>query len=429
MEIFEFAKLLNVPILKTGRFYPRGSGPEGVEISEASLDEMIQSFEACKDLIQESIVSGIYRENPDLMKNLKKLGKEMIPAFLNLNHQRFLKDTMKTACKDIVVSFGKQVIGGANWLVATLDRVPADIAQYLKERYPLRSIETLKELYHPDKKTTFYNVPRAISFLDPTTLTPAVSGQNPHLHIEFQAEDSVITLFSSVESTEEEQQRKQSEEVSIMAEDKKDKKDLQTPVTPSSSPSNKEHKDGEQVSVHEFEKMKTKIAEFERQTKEAKIEVAAAKAEAKTAQEQWQTECQKREAAEIVQFCKNLQHEQHASPSAIKLIQPILGRLDNSAILEFAEDKKQTARQAVEDVFRSLICMKKDDSLTVPMGEFAADAVETGETQPTRSEQQKMKIVEFEEAAKSQATNPNDAEEVFGLAYAMAIAESPSLFG
>jgi len=424
MEILEFAKIINVPILRAGSFHPSNVEGRRIDVPESQIDEMIQSFEACEDIIQESIVTGIYRENPELMEKVKAQGKP-IPGLLNLNHQVYLKDTIKNACKDIVVSFGKQVIGGVNWLVATLDRVPADIVHYLQEKYSHRSIEYLGKLYHPEKKTTFFNVPRSVSFLDPQT-TPAVGGQNPSLNVEFQAGESVITLFSHVELTEQQQEQ---HEVSIMAE--KDKKDLQTPITPPASPPKKEHKDGEQVSVHEFEEMKTKITESERQAKEAKAEAEAAKVEAKTAQEQWQGEREKREAAEIVQFCTNLQHEQHASPASIKLIQPILEQLDNADVIEFAEDKKQTARQAVEEVFKSLIVMKKDESLIVPIGEFAADAVnvEKPGEETSRAARQLAKIVEFTEAAKAEASNPNDVQEVYGIQLRMAIAAEPALYG
>ncbi len=418
MKIEMFAKMIGVPVFRAGSH-------NGYEFSESDLDVMVASSNACSDFVRASAESGAYEENPHITLQAP------IPALVNLNHQQVLPDTMKAACREISAYFYKKLIDGKNWIVADLSNVKSEVATFLASKFPQRSVELIPSLYNPFSKTTYKNVIRSIGFLDMDT-TPAVSGQTPNLAIEFEQEQ-IITLYSDVEFTEL-QESLEPVEVCNM-EDKKTvitniEEDTQAPIV--SSPPVKapdptpKHQDREGLKLQEFE---AKLQEFEERTKTAEAQAKVAEKKAEVAQVHWQEERTKREAGEIQQYCKDLAHEQHAAPAALKLVEPILDKLDNSGVIEFSEGNKQTVRQAIQGLVTSLITMKKEDALTVPIGEFSADAVQIDDTnKASRQELQTEKIAEFAQAAKAEATDPKNQGEVWSLAYQMAIGAEPTLF-
>ena len=129
LEVETFAKIKNVPVFRAGTH-------NGLTFSDAEIDEMITSTNECLPFLMESIQQGAYRENEHLA-HIKK-----IPPLLNLGHGRFLADSLKDLVKDVSVSFTKQ----GEWIAATYENVKSDVAEFLRARFPLRSVELIPSL-------------------------------------------------------------------------------------------------------------------------------------------------------------------------------------------------------------------------------------------------------------------------------------------
>lgn len=384
-KIQEFATIHDVPIMRAGTHRDK----ERTTYQEEDLDEIVEQSNAAREYIKTSIELGQYPGNDFHLE-------KPIPGVINLSHQKFLRETLRDAVKDVSVEFSKKMIDGVNWICATYRNVRQDVAEFLAQKFPFRSVEIIPELFDPDKQTTYRKVIRSTGFLDPET-PPAVIGQNPSLLLEFaQADPPVVTVFSWVADdvvlTPPGVEHPPKQGVINMEEKKQE-----IPVTPV-------------VDVQEFEALKAKVQEFERLS--MKVQEMEAKNQALSVD--LAKERGLREGSEILIFCAEL-NQRHASPAYVGLIKPILEKADNAAILEFGETK-QTLREALQGVFAKIIEMK--DAIVVPMKE------EGKAIPPARKgDLGRQRIQEFEAEAKGKAVNPNDPKEVFMLAYGLAIAK------
>jgi len=360
------ATIHDVEIFRVGKHNNEEFPPERVS-------RIIENSNACLPYILESIEKGMYEGNPHV-----DIVTKPIPGLINFAHQRYLKDTLKDAVKDVSVEFKRR----GDWIVATLKNLKSDIAEFLKERFPFRSVELMPPITINGQ--TFTDVIRSIAFLPPD-IPPAVSGQSPHFAVEYSASGGFIRLFSQIESQEED---------TPMAEEKT--KQEQTPI----------------VSVDEFAELKAKVAEMQ-----AKADKDAQ--EKSELQARLQIETTKREQNEIAMFCKGLETDFGASPAFLGLVKPLLDRADNHAIVEFAEGRKTPMREELQRVLTDIL--KNKDALTVPVGEFAAQIhADPSKQKVSAEESTQAKIQEFMETAKGEAKNPNDKNEIFLIASGLA---------
>jgi len=361
------ATIHDVEIFRVGKHNAEEFPPERVA-------QMLTNSNACLPYILESIQSGVYAGNEHIDTQSKP-----IPGLINFAHQRYLRETLKEAVKDVSVEFKRR----GDWIIATLKNLKTDLAEFIKDRFPYRSIELIPKLLVNGQE--FTDVIRSIAFLPPD-ITPAVSGQSPHLAVEYSADGGIIKLFSQI-----------IEEEKPMAEEKT--KQDQTPI----------------VSVDEFTALKEKVAEM--QAKADKDEQ-----EKNELQARLQLETTKREQNEIAMFCKGLETDLNASPAFLGMVKPLLERADNHTVIEFAEGRKSPLREELQRVLTEIL--KSKDTLTVPIGEFAKQTHEDPSKQkPAKEEKQAAMIAEFAQAAKAQAQNPQDEREVFGIALQMAISK------
>jgi hypothetical protein len=360
------ATIHDLEIFRVGKHNAEAFPPERVA-------RILENSNACLPYILASIQSGKYEGNPHIDTQTKP-----IPGLINFAHQRYLRETLRDAVKDISIEFKRR----GEWIVATVKNLKSDLAEFIKERFPYRSIELIPELNVNGQM--FTDVIRSIAFLPPD-IAPAVSGQSPHFAVEYSAHEGFIQLFSKIEIQEEDK---------LMAEEKT--KQEQTPI----------------VSVDEFAELKAKVAEM--QAKAAQDEKE--KAELQT---RLQTETTKREQNEIAMFCKGLQTDFGASPAFLGMVKPLLERADNHAIIEFAEGRKSPMREELQRVLTDIL--KNKDSLTVPIGEYAAQThADPSKQKASAEESTQAKIQEFMEIAKGEAKNPNDKNEVFLIASGLA---------
>jgi len=364
IQIDEFANILNVPVFRAGHFFPRSEDPkdvEGVTIPEEQLDQMIASFEACQDFLKESILTGIYAEN-----TFK--GGKPIPAFLNAYHQDELAGIIKDAVKNVSLSFAKQKIKGVDWLTATFRDVPTEVAKWIKNKLPYRSIEIIPRLYHPAKKQWFENVPRSVAFLDPLT-RPAVPGQSPELVVEFSDQrDGVHTyIFSNVQHV-----QQPTREVQNMANAKKD-----MPIEKHAQPEEKAvesatKKGDVTVTTQDFQLDEYKASikkEVEAEITQKTVQqfedrLKMLEQTATEAKEEARTERTKRQEGELLQFYSSLQARLNVAPEALTVIKEY--REKGVDVLEF-----QQRQDSFQAFMNAILDMAKKDSLFVPVGEFA----------------------------------------------------------
>ena len=378
-NVLEHAKLIDVPVFRAGTH-------NGLVFTEHELDGMIDAANVNRDYLKESMLKGMYEGNDFQLD-------KPIPGFINLGHQKFLKDTIKEATRDVNVSFKKKVVDGVNWIVATFEGVKDDVAEFLAGVFPLRSVEIIPELYNPTLGQRFKNVIRSVGFLDRNTM-PAVSGQAPKFLMEF-TQHPAILLFSEDDSYFETLTQP---EDNTMADVKKQ----DAPV-----------KD-DTITLQEYEKLqkdrdalvKEMAAKLDKADKE-KEEMLARLKLVEMAKEQ----------ADVEGYLERMKGK-NASPAFIEAIGPVISQINGSHPIEFAADDKRPARQKVQEVFETVLEMAKKGALFIPVGEFAAQAHKdpTQEKELDRGTQQRMAIAEFQEAAKNEAKDPKDEREVFGIA-------------
>ena len=358
-EIETFAKIKDVPVFRAGTH-------NGLTFSEADIDEMIQSSNEALPFIMESIQAGAYRENPLLQ------GVKSIPALLNLGHSRFLPDSLKELVKDVSIQFRKQ----GDWITATFDGVKSDIAHFLRERFPLRSVEIIPSLYNPLTGRTLKNVIRSVAFL-PGDITPAVKGQSAELAIEF-ADMPILTAFSQIE-----------EEKPTMSEQLE--------------------KDEEQaIQAAELAELTAQIKAFEDRLTRAENEKAALETRLNAAET-------KNKAADINMFCARLTHEYGASPAFMEKAKPLFMQ-ESNGVITFG---------ASEDLLKGFVewVVKNAESIAVAIGEKAKP--DPNEDPAANKSPQEMRQFALETAAKESGLS---LTENYAQVWRFAAGKNPALF-
>ena len=380
MNIEEFSTLKGVPVFKAGNH-------DNTLYSDLDLDEMVSSFNDNKQYLRKSFDAGAYPENEHIILN------KPIPAFLNLNHQRALPQAFKDLCKAATLSLSTQVIDGVKWIVADVGNLTGEVADFIKNHFPFRSVEIIPRLKNPTTQTWYKNVIRSIGFLDPKT-PPAVVGQNPALTIENQGTNEGILCFYVHDKTEQPETLAESTEhiesikpmeIESMSKDTKTQtppvadtqkieEHAQTPLkvapeTPSTAPPVAQP----EVSVGMFDALQEKIKLLEQANSESIKVRQADQSCIKELQSKLAEAQAEREAAELVQYCHVLSHELHLAPVAVDIISPVLSALDNTAPLEFSETT-MTSLKAVKNMLNAIIGHAKNGTLFVPIEELAADA-------------------------------------------------------
>lgn len=364
MELETFAKIKNVPVFRAGTH-------NGLTFSDADIDEAIASTNECLPFLMESITAGTYRENPALS------GVKKIPHVLNLGHGRFLADSLKDLVKDVSVSFHKQ----GDWIAATFDNVRSDVAEFLKERFPLRSVELIPTLFNPLTGKTYRNVIRSVAFL-PGDIPPAVSGQTPDLAIEFE-QAPILTLFSEFK------------------EEKEPMKDEET-----KNKTNPADAEKEAVRLAEFAELTAQIKAFEERLSKAEAEKAAIEKRLNAAE-------MKNKAADIEMFCERLRLEHHASPAFMERAKPLFIREANG-VIEFG---------ASEDLLKGFVewVVKNAEAIAVAMGEQAP----AEQKEPAPKDPQEARKFALDEAAQKLGVSLKDN---YSQVWAFAAKSNPGLF-
>ena len=361
IDIETFAKIKNVPVFRAGTH-------NGLTFSDAEIDDMIASTNECLPFLKESIEQGAYRDN----KHLAAVTK--IPHFLNLGHQRFLSDSLKELVKDVSVTFQKS----GDWIAATFDGVRSDIAEFLKDRFPLRSVELIPELFNPLNGKTYKNVIRSVAFL-PGDIPPAVAGQSADLAIEFE-QQPILTVVSKFE-----------EEQTTM-------KDETTRIEMNAE------KEADRVAM---------FAELQAQIKDFKARLSKTEQEKAVIEKRLSDAETKNRVKEIEMFCAKLTHEHNASPAFIEKVKPLLMREENG-IMQFnatPESLKAFAEWVVQNI----------DSAKVAIGEHAK--AETAE--PAPKDPQTARKLELERVAKERGL---DINKDYSQVWKFAAEANPSLF-
>jgi hypothetical protein len=101
-EAQEFASFVDVELIRPGVH-------NGRRYTEDDIDEMIAASNACLPYIRQSIQEGRYTGNEIALS-------KPIPGLINFAHQKWLKEELKKAFKDVVVEFRKR----GEWLTASL---------------------------------------------------------------------------------------------------------------------------------------------------------------------------------------------------------------------------------------------------------------------------------------------------------------------
>lgn len=360
-EVESFAKIKNVPVFRAGTH-------NGLSFTDADIDEMIASTNECLPFLGESIQAGAYRDNAKLQ------GVKQIPAFLNLGHNRFLSESLKELVKDVSVSFHKS----GEWIAATFDGVRSDIAEFLKDRFPLRSVELIPELFNPLTNKTYKNVIRSVAFL-PGDIPPAVAGQTPDLAIEFEA-SPILTIVSTFEE---------------------EKEPMKDEITGAELDAQKEE---ERVAI--FAELQAQIAAFEERLSKTEAEKAAIEKRLSEAET-------KNKAADIEAFCAKLKHEHRASPVFLEKAKGLLMQEQNGVVTFGAN----------EDLIKGFVewVVKNAENIAVAMGEQAP----AEQKEPAPKDPQEARKFALEQAAK---TNGLDINKDYAKVWKFAADANPDLF-
>jgi len=356
-NIEEYADLKRVKLMKPGLH-------NGKPIDAAVLDLMARSTMQALDYLHESIELQQYTGNPSV-----NTGGKPIPALLNLNHQEDLAETMLTAMKG--VKLDKMYVideGGEKWLAADYSNVPADVAKFVKTKYPSRSVEILPPIYHPKSQKVLPYVVRSVALLD-ASMPPAVKGQQNDFVVMYSALDGGNIETYCTEVTME------------------DVKKETTPTPP-----------GNEQQIAEFKaQLDAQKAASEAELKRRDEQIAALTRQMQEAQA-------KSERQEIDAFCDALVLQRGAAPAALSQdVRAQIARLDNGSILEFADGAKKTQRQFWCDYLAEHV------SGAVPQGQIAAFQAVKCDAPKSELDQ----IEEFRAQAEKLVNDPKDGREVF----------------
>jgi hypothetical protein len=288
-------------------------------------------------------------------------------------------------------------------------------SKFIKDRFNYRSIELLPVLKNPLDGKTYRNVIRSIGFLPPD-IPPAVAGQNPSLALEFAEEqdgDEYIVVFTGSAHTHIQ------EDTTMKIQDESQK-------TQDVSQEGKVV-DARPLDVEEFEALKARVLEMEKRE-------SAMREENKTLSAQLTAETQKREEQAIHMFCQDMSTRQISDKQGnryivaqafVDQVKPLLSGLDNSTVVEFSAEKKQTSREAVQELCKQVVELAASGVLVMPIGleEYAQHHSPPEEQAHPKSE--KELILEFYgQDARQEAKNPEDPNEVFLIACSTASREN-----
>lgn len=348
LEIEEFARLKNLPVFAAGT-HPSMQGPKTFTSEE--LDEAVAgTMEVLPELL-EAAEKGAY-EGENAVYNTQP-----IPQLLNLAHNKYLPDTMKQLVKDVKATFKK----AGDWVQVNLDNVPGEIAHFIAERFPFRSVEILP-IFKSKNGKTYRNVFRSIAFLPPDQ-PPAVAGQTANVAVEYQQQptESVWTFRFW---------------------------DVQTPSLPTQESTPMEEKDVKQDAVvatpppqdaAQLLEFQARLTAMEAENASMKTENAKLAQTLKSEQDRNLANERKQEQREIELFCKELTAREittddgkrfKVAPAVVTddLKQALL-TLNHLSVLEFASGNKQTLREYVQGMMSGLIEMAAKGSLLVPLGQ------------------------------------------------------------
>lgn len=366
LDIETFAKIKDVPIFRAGTH-------NGLTFSDAEIDDAIADTAECMPFLIESFKRGEYAGNDKLNDEVRKSGLP-IPAVINLGHNRFLPETLK----EIVASASLSLKRQGEWVVASFDNLKADIAKFIKDRFPFRSVELIRNLFNPMTGKTYPLVFRSVAFL-PADIPPAVGGQTPELTLEF-AEQQIFAVVSKFE-----------EEQTTMIDE----------ITGAEMDAQKE---AERVAM--FAELQAQIKDFEARlskTEQEKAVIEKRLSEAETTNR----------VKDIEAFCAKLTHEGGASPAFIAKVKPLLMREENG-IMQFnatPESLKEFAEWVMQNV----------DSVKVAIGEMAK-----GEAQePAPKDPQEARKFELERVAKERGL---DINKDYSQVWKFAAEANPGLF-
>lgn len=366
------ATIHDIEIFKPGK-------QNGEEFSDARVDAMIRNSNKALPYIQESIATGMYAGNETRI--MAGRPNYPIPGLINFAHQRYLTETLRESVRSATIEFKRS----GEWIVATIGNVKQEIAEFIQARFPFRSVEIIPSLLVNGEELS--DVIRSIAFLPPD-IEPAVKGQSPHVAVEYAASAGLVKTYSS---------RKQ--EAKNMTEETTTTTLEQTTLG---------------VSVEQFASLQAQLKEMQEQNQRAERDKQALEARI-------QAETQKREAGEIAMYCKRLETDYHASPAFVTAVRGLVEKADNATVLEFAEGQKATLREEIQATLEKILLMQ--DSMTVPMGERAKQAV----TDPLQSKQPGSRraehVQEFWAEAQSEARDPQNRNEVLLLATQLATAK------
>jgi hypothetical protein len=379
----EFADLKQVKLMYPGVHNNKEITPEMLEL-------MAQNTPECWEYLRQSEEAGLYAENEHI--DLK--GKP-IPGFINLNHQEDLPDTIKKVAKNIGVKLYTKMLNGVKWLCGDFSNVPNDLAKFIKQKYPMRSIELMPPLYNPLKKRVFPYVIRSVGFLS-REMPPAVSGQQNDFVVVYSANDSqeIETFVLDVED------RENMEGIEPMA----DKETKQTAKNPVDSPQKEDNR------IEEFqaqlEKQNQLIEEFrvqlEKEREEKKILTEIINQDREEREEEKKARSQK----DIQDFCKRLITYHDIQPAVLNEdFQAQLMNLNATEIIEFSEDYQRSQR----DFWMDWISKWLTNDPKIPAGEFGAQEGKKDEqTLINEFLKETEKLPEDERRAKIIATYLND---------------------
>ncbi|HUS89253.1 MAG TPA: hypothetical protein VMW91_07800 [Desulfosporosinus sp.] len=417
MKVEEYSTFFDVPLLRAGTFYPGNMKGKSFSYTDEELERMAADTNEAMPYILSSIQDGEYKGNPQI-KNEKG-----IPAMVNILHQLHLKDTMKTAMKDVTVEFATQLIDGVKWLTGTLRNIPQEWAAFIEEQFPLRSIEILPPIKDPKTGKVWNKLVRGISFLDRLTM-PAVRDQPTSFAVEFmeegESETNVLTLYSQFDH------REQQKETTHMPEKLKKEEGKTTSIPTKENNAVPHGGDIADDMAAELNAMKVRQAKADTLIQEMQEHLRAKDNMIQSLERGLQQEQDVTKQQHVKLFFDRMAHEHHASPKAVKLMTPFLLNGPGS-VIEFADGEKDFTA-ALENCFETLL--KEHDSLVVPVGEFAAQKEyhDPSEKPLTKTEIQESHIAEFAEAAKPYVNDPNDPEQVWLKAREMAINKYPKAF-
>lgn len=356
MTIEMFARMMDIPIFKAGT-HPTMYGPKTFTPEE--IDEMLENTQAALPELMEYANAGAY-DGANAVYNYMPL-----PQIINLGHGKYLPEVMKSLAKQITATFSKS----GEWIQANLENVPGEVAQFIRDRFPYRSVEILP-VFKSKTGQVYRNVIRSIAFLSPDQ-PPAVSGQIPQVAIAFSQTPKPSESVWVFQCGDAQTPSNQPQELH-MDETKQGTGGEQAQTAPASAPDNR---------ILEFQAQLDALKVENTQTKAANAKLAQALAEEQAARLAQQKD---QEHRDIELFCQGLLTQDvigeqgkrfKVAPALVSDdVKQALLALNHHAVLEFSSGSKATSRAFVQQFMTNVIEMAAQGKLLIPMGQEAPAA-------------------------------------------------------